>query len=270
MAPRTHIAVIGGGISGLSTAWYLAKAAPPTVTVTLLEATKRTGGWLHSDRVKDPIQDHHGGSLLLEYGPRSLRPQGASGLNTLELVKDLKLESRLEPILKTSPAAMNRFIYSRNKLHMLPNTLAGALSHPLILPKLPRASLDLIRGGSGREDESIQEFVTRRFGKAFSDDLISAMVHGIYAGDASKLSLRSTFGILYQLEKDFGSVILGMLMGGSGSAETAWDRILKEKILHDAPDLKDFIDKTSIYSFKDGIEELAKAMEHALIQTLVP
>lgn len=84
MSPRTHIAILGGGISGLSTAWYLSKAAPATVSITLIEAANRTGGWLHSDRVQDPRHDD--GSILLERGPRSLRPQGISGLNTLELV----------------------------------------------------------------------------------------------------------------------------------------------------------------------------------------
>ncbi|KAF9570834.1 hypothetical protein EC968_001375 [Mortierella alpina] len=262
MSPRTHIAVIGGGISGLSTAWYLARTAPPNVAITLLEGTRRVGGWLQSDREKDPR--HPGGSLLLERGPRSLRPQGISGLNTLEMVRALRLEPHLEPVPKTSSAAKNRFIFSHNKLHKLPSTLSGALTHPLIAPKLPRAGLDLFKGSTKQEDESIQDFVTRRFGKGFSDDLISAMVHGIYAGDVSKLSVRSTFGMLYHLEKDYGSVAVGLLMGG-GAVDTPWDLTLKERIVKSMPDLKDFIDRTSIYSFTDGLEELSKALEKDLI-----
>ncbi|KAF9280466.1 hypothetical protein BGZ68_007223 [Mortierella alpina] len=262
MSPRTHIAVIGGGISGLSTAWYLARTAPSNVSITLLEGSRRVGGWLQSDREKDPR--HPGGSLLLERGPRSLRPQGISGLNTLEMVRALRLEPHLEPVPKTSPAAKNRFIFSHNKLHKLPSTLSGALTHPLIAPKLPRAGLDLFKGSTKEDDESIQDFVTRRFGKGFSDDLISAMVHGIYAGDVSKLSVRSTFGMLYHLEKDYGSVAVGLLMGG-GAVDTPWDLTLKERITKSMPDLKDFIDKTSIYSFTDGLEELSKALENDLV-----
>ncbi|KAG9326651.1 hypothetical protein KVV02_006162 [Mortierella alpina] len=262
MSPRTHIAVIGGGISGLSTAWYLARTAPSNVSITLLEGTRRVGGWLQSDREKDPR--HPGGSLLLERGPRSLRPQGISGLNTLEMVRALRLEPHLEPVPKTSPAAKNRFIFSHNKLHKLPSTLSGALTHPLIAPKLPRAGLDLFKGSTKQDDESIQDFVTRRFGKGFSDDLISAMVHGIYAGDVSKLSVRSTFGMLYHLEKDYGSVAVGLLMGG-GAVDTPWDLTLKERIVKSMPDLKDFIDKTSIYSFTDGLEEISKALEKDLV-----
>ncbi|KAG0215044.1 hypothetical protein BGX33_001541 [Mortierella sp. NVP41] len=264
MAPRTHIAVLGGGISGLSTAWYLARTAPSNVSITLIEGAKRTGGWLQSDRVADP--QHPGGSVLLERGPRSLRPQGVSGLNTLEMVRKLNLESQLEPVSKTSPAAMNRYIYSHKTLHKLPSSIMGALTHPLLAAKIPRAGLDLVKGGSGQEDESIQDFVTRRFGKGFSDDLISAMVHGIYAGDVSKLSVRSTFGMLYHMEKDYGSIVLGLLMGGGGAVETPWDLTLKEKIVKEMPDLQEFVGKTSIYSFTDGLEELSRSLERDLVK----
>ncbi|KAF9187828.1 hypothetical protein BGZ51_001001 [Haplosporangium sp. Z 767] len=259
MSPRTHIAVLGGGISGLSTAWYLARTAPSNVSISLFEGGRRTGGWVHSDRVSDP--KHPGGSILLERGPRSLRPQGVSGLNTLEMVRTLSLEP--EPVPKTSPAAMNRFIFSKEKMHKLPSTLMGALTHPLLAAKLPRAGLDLVKGSCKGDDESIQDFVTRRFGKGFSDDLVSAMVHGIYAGDVSKLSIRSTLGMLYHLEKDYGSVALGLLMGG-GAMDTPWDLTLKERIIKSMPELKDFVDVTSIYSFKDGIEELTRALEEDL------
>ncbi|KAF9403527.1 hypothetical protein BGX21_003022 [Mortierella sp. AD011] len=261
MSPRTHIAVIGGGISGLSTAWYLARTAPPNVAITLLEGSKRTGGWLQSDRISDP--QNPGGSILLERGPRSLRPQGISGLNTLEMIKLLGLEPKLEPVLKTSPAAKNRFIYSREKLHMLPSSVTGALTHPLVAPKIPRAGLDLVKRASGEEDESVESFVSRRFGKGFSDDLVSAMVHGIYAGDVSKLSVRSTFGILYHLEKEYGSVVAGLLMGGD-AVETPWDATLKEKLLADTPEFNEFLKLTSIYSFTDGLEELSNALEKDL------
>lgn len=148
---------------------------------------------------------------------------------------------------------------------MLPSSITGALRHPLLAPKLPRAGLDLVVGGSGKEDESIQEFVTRRFGKGFSDDLISAMVHGIYAGDVSKLSVRSTLGMLYHLEKEYGSVVFGLLMGG-GAIETPWDLTLKERIAKHEPEIKDFVDKTSIYSFHEGLEALSKALEKQLIE----
>ncbi|KAF8952815.1 hypothetical protein BGZ46_003365 [Entomortierella lignicola] len=242
----------------------LTRSAPSNVAITLLEGSKRTGGWLQSDRISDP--ENPGGSILLERGPRSLRPQGISGLNTLEMIKLLGLEPKLEPVLKTSPAAKNRFIYSRKKLHMLPSSLTGALTHTLLAPKIPRASLDLIKSGSGEEDESIESFVSRRFGKGFSDDLISAVVHGIYAGDVSKLSVRSTFGTLYHLEKEYRSVVMGLMMGG-GTVETPWDIKLKEKLTANMPELNEFLKLTSIYSFTDGLEELSDKLEQDIIKS---
>lgn len=175
------------------------------------------------------------------------------------------MDSKIEPVSKTSPAAKNRYIYSHKTLHKLPSSIMGALTHPLLAAKIPRAGLDLVKRGSGQDDESIQDFVTRRFGKGFSDDLISAMVHGIYAGDVSKLSVRSTFGILYHMEKDYGSIVLGMLMGG-GAVETPWDLTLKEKIVKEMPNLQEFVDKTSIYSFPDGLEELSRSLEKDLVK----
>ncbi|KAF9168554.1 oxygen-dependent protoporphyrinogen oxidase [Actinomortierella ambigua] len=264
MPPSSHIAILGGGISGLSTAWYLTRASP-SVRVTLLEAANRTGGWISSSRQDDST---HGGSFLLEHGPRSLRPQGISGLNTLELVRELGLDGEVAPVPKTSPAAKNRFIYARNKLHMVPTSLAGLLTHPLVAPKIPRASLDLVLPQiTELEDESIESFVTRRFGRGISDDLVSAMVHGIYAGDAKKLSVRSTFGMLYHTEREYRSVIMGMLRGGGSVVETAWDQALKERILAKMPDLNDFVAKTSIYSFQNGMQALSDTLERKLIET---
>ncbi|KAF9972767.1 hypothetical protein BGZ73_004045 [Actinomortierella ambigua] len=150
---------------------------------------------------------------------------------------------------------------------MLPTSLAGLLTHPLVAPKIPRASLDLVLPrATDLEDESIEAFVTRRFGRGISDDLVSAMVHGIFAGDASKLSVRSTFGMLFHTEREYRSIVLGMIRGGS-VAETAWDQALKERILAKMPDLKDFVAKTSIYSFQDGMQTLSDALERQLLAT---
>jgi oxygen-dependent protoporphyrinogen oxidase len=75
-----NIAVLGGGITGLSTAYYLSKELP-TANITLYEAGDRLGGWLHSKHV-----DTGNGKVVFEQGPRSIRPHTPSGLVTLELV----------------------------------------------------------------------------------------------------------------------------------------------------------------------------------------
>ena len=78
-----HVVVIGGGITGLSAAFYLARKHP-TVQITLVEKSTRFGGWVRSERVE--VCDSHGNRarVLLEAGPRTIRPNAKS---ILELVR---------------------------------------------------------------------------------------------------------------------------------------------------------------------------------------
>lgn len=76
----TDIAVLGGGITGLASAYYLSKLLP-NAKITLFEASTRLGGWLHSKQV-----DVGNGKVVFEQGPRNLRPTNPNGLVTLDLV----------------------------------------------------------------------------------------------------------------------------------------------------------------------------------------
>jgi len=82
--PRArNIAVVGGGISGLATAFNLTKDIP-NAKITLFEKKERLGGWIDSEQVE--VDD---GSVLFEWGPRTLRPDMAgNGMATLQLVRD--------------------------------------------------------------------------------------------------------------------------------------------------------------------------------------
>ena len=87
-----HIAVLGGGITGLVTAFYLAKGLP-SAKVTLFNATKELGGWLQSGWV-----DVGTGKVLFEQGPRTLRPAPISGWVTLQLVGYILLPCTFPPV----------------------------------------------------------------------------------------------------------------------------------------------------------------------------
>ena len=105
--------VLGGGLGGLSAAYYLAKTAPKPA-ITLLESSARTGGWIKST----PQQN----GIVFEQGPRTLRISGDAGLNTLQLVEELNLGDKILPIVSSHPAAKNRLIYAHGRLNSMPNT----------------------------------------------------------------------------------------------------------------------------------------------------
>ncbi len=96
MAAPTHIAVLGGGLSGLSSAFHLSRRYP-AAHITLLERSSRLGGWVRSERVN--VRDGNGNQarVLLERGPRTLRPNGRA---VLELVRIMLHSPGLMTLLK--------------------------------------------------------------------------------------------------------------------------------------------------------------------------
>ena len=170
------VSILGGGISGLSAAYYLIKTGAPAVS--LFEKSSRFGGWIKTNKFDD--------GYIFESGPRTLRPKGIPGSNTLEMIDELGLESRIQPIKSNHDAAKNRMVFVNNKLCLLPSDLAGAFktSPPFSKPLIMAALHDLFTGKSktALEDESIYDFANRRFGKEIADYAISPMICGICAG----------------------------------------------------------------------------------------
>ena len=112
MLPSGTVAVLGGGISGLTAAYRLAQIQPTPKRIILLEASSRLGGWVHSSRNEDGV--------MYEHGPRTLRPTGAVGVTTLNLVDELQLRDKILHVPGGAPAATNRLVYIDGKLVNLP------------------------------------------------------------------------------------------------------------------------------------------------------
>lgn len=255
-ATTTTTAVLGGGLAGLSAAYYLSKAGSKNVTV--FEAARRLGGWIQTEQ-------HTQLGFRFEKGPRTIRPVGVRGANTLHMVQDLGLESNLVPVSKTHVAAKNRMIFAHDKLHLLPSSLSSLFRKlsPFSKPLISAALYDLQTGRSPTtlHDESIYDFAHRRFGEETAKYLVSSMICGICAGDARQISVKFLMDEVFRKEQQYGGVLKGVFYGwfeknnvpdtGAASAESSRlvQRAQKER--------------WSVYSFREGLEMLPKRLtEH--------
>lgn len=224
MAKR--IRVIGGGISGLATAYLLKTKGFDT---TLLESSPRVGGNIGSER-KD--------GYLIEHGPNSL----LRSPRLVDLIDALDLRSE---VLAASPAAKKRYVLIDDKLRALPTSVPrfAAGSFFSVRAKLRLLGEPFIRKSS-RRDESVAAFFERRFGREVVDKAVDPFISGIYAGDPGRLSIEQAFPAIAGHEREFGSVLVGAL------------RSKREK------DATDFRPRS--FTFRDGIGTLTDRLRQRL------
>ncbi|RLL45028.1 protoporphyrinogen oxidase [Oceanobacillus piezotolerans] len=203
---RKNIVVVGGGMSGLSAAYYLQKKINKQglpYKVTLIEAGEKLGG-----RIKTLKKDGY----TIELGPDSLLSRKPS---IVELVDELGLN---DEIIRNKTG--QSYILQNNKLHPMPKgTFMGVPKEvgPLLTSKLVsvkgriRALCDyILPKAKPKEDVSIGEFMRRRFGNEVVDSQISPMLSGIHSGDIDEMSLMATYPNFYHLEQKYGSVMKGL------------------------------------------------------------
>ena len=208
------VAIIGGGITGLTAAFYLQRRGVP---VTLFEASPRTGGVIHSLR-KDGFLAESGPNTILETSPKIAQLVHDAGLNSRKLAPD--------------PHAEARFVVRYGRPIEMPGKPLGFFTTKLFSlgAKLAVVREPFIKPRRDGVEESIGQFVVRRFNQEFLDHAIDALVAGIYAGDPNKLSLPHAFPKLKALEDNYGSMIKGQIFGARDrkkSGEVAKDRAPK-------------------------------------------
>lgn len=181
----------------------------------------------------------------------------------------LDLSPSLLTVPLSAPAARNRFLHlpGSHGIHRIPSSpldVATSLWAPnahlgrTLLSALLQEPLKRRNRPLGIDDESVNDFITRRFGAEFARVFGSALVHGIYAADSRKLSLRATFPFLWDAEeRGRGSVLLGSLRAPTRSQPD-------EDTSYDLGDLRDKMRDVSVYTFQNGMATLVNALVNYL------
>lgn len=204
--------IVGGGIAGLSAAYYLQKQLPMGHKISVLEASSYWGGKLITERVNDIVPDE---AFIVEGGPDtfvSTKPWGT------RLCQELGIADRL---VGSNPNTKKTYILKNGELMELPGGLTmmiptefGAMlrTRLLSLPAKMRMGMDFFLPPAKKNgDETMAEFVTRRLGRSAYDNLIEPLMSGIYAGDGEQLSLQATLPYLRDLELKYGGLVKGAL-----------------------------------------------------------
>ncbi|KAH6882038.1 hypothetical protein BKA58DRAFT_328417 [Alternaria rosae] len=271
-----RIAILGGGIAGLTSAHFIAKEFPQSKVV-VFEAGKDKGGWIKSRRVDVVDAEGKKGNVLFELGPRTLR----NATVTAGLIQELGLVDDITYTRRSEPGAKNRFIYYPDQLNRLPSAqpsfadffalwrtgilrgVLGAITEPM-KPKRP----------DSLSDETIGSWLARRVDKRIADNLVSAVFHGIYAGDINQLSAKTLMSTAWELEARFGNAIGGwfrmqnedprpqpVTLVHPHDREVA--KAMNEEIdldLEFAKNLKD----SAMFTFRNGLQQMVRALVDAV------
>ena len=251
-----RVAIVGGGVSGLTVAYRLEQANENSpgdreqLEIDLFESSERLGGKIHSVRVDE---------MLMEMGAESFLSRKQAGV---ELCKELGL---LETMRGTRPENKKTFVWQDGKMHRLPSGLTGFVpgnikslfsTSLLSLSGKLRVAADLfIPASRSTEDESLESFITRRLGRQAYRRLIQPLLCGIYAGDGNQLSVQATYPELRGLEKKFGSVIRGLRKRQQAQKKSATNQQTEP--------LPPFV------TFKGGMSELIEALQSKLQRTRI-
>jgi len=193
MIPR-RIAVLGGGVTGLAAAYRLTRLGHE---VRLFERSGQVGGALATER---------DGGWLVEKGPNSLQdtPIVAS------LVRELGLKAEC---IIADPAVKNRYVVRGGQLQAIPLSPSAMIFSRLfsVRTKLRLLTECFTRPPVRPSDVSAADFVRDHFGTEVLDYVFQPLISGIYAGDPSRLSAREAFPRWWDLERTYGSLVMGQL-----------------------------------------------------------
>lgn len=224
---QPRIAIIGGGITGLTVAYYLNKNG---LDVTVFEQNDRPGGVIHS---------FNRDGFVYEYGPNT---GTLSNIETVRLLLD-ELAGDVE-IQVPDERAKKRLIWKSGRWHALPTGPVGGLLTPLFTWKDKiRLLAEPFRKPGTDPMESVAGMVIRRMGRSYLDYAVDPFISGIYAGDPDYLVTRYALPKLYALEQEYGSFIGGAMKKAKIPKTDDERRVTKE-----------------IFSARGGLEAIIRAL----------
>jgi len=243
--PRT-VVIVGGGISGLTTAFSLQEKATKAglpIRCTILESDRSWGGKIVTHRV---------GEIVTEAGPDSFLSQKQAGL---DLCVKLGLADQL---INTNETSKKACVLYKGRLHDLPEGLLSFVpkqlgsffrSGLLTWTGLARMGLEIaVPPGPSTGDESLAAFLRRRFGVQAFERVLEPLMAGIYAGDAEHMSLRAAFPRFFELEQQYGSIVRGMMAAKKAASQLS---TVQPK-------------RTMFVSLKNGLSDLVTALTNRL------
>lgn len=221
------IGIIGAGISGLTLAYELEKKG---IDYHIWEAADRAGGYIGSRWETGPDGQHY----LRELGPNSL-------LGDSDLLLWLDELGLTPDIVFSNPVSKARYIFRDGQYRKLPSGPPSLLFGGFFSWS---TKLAIFRERNNKtvspEGETLAQFFRRRFSREIVDYALAPFVAGIYAGDPEALLVSETFPILLQYEKEYGSVIRGLIKNQSGSG------------------------RRQSFSFRDGMQALTNKLAASL------
>ena len=252
------LVVIGGGVSGLATAFRIHERFAlhkRPLELSVLEAADRAGG-----KIRTELREGY----RIEWGPNGFLDGKP---DTLELCRDLGIEGALLP---SSEAARKRYVFSCGELHQVPESPVSFFRSPLLtlggrLRVLKEAWAPKTPPGL---DTSIAEFGRRRLGREAAEKLLDPMVSGIFAGDPAVMSLASCFPRIAEMEREHGSLLRAMAalqrarrrVSRNAESKGSDEPLGTEETKGGGPAGP----AGNLTSFENGMEQLVRALEQRL------
>ena len=224
------VIIIGAGIAGLSAGFELHKN---NIDFQILETSNRVGGSIETLKTDD---------CLIETGPHTF---SSLSLETLELIKDLGIEDQL---IEANSSAKKRYIYLNNKLISLPHGPIEFFKSEILSKEGKKTLFEELFIPKESNEEPVEDFISRRFGREVLKNIIQPYLNGVYAGDVKKLSASAVFPKLKELENNHSSILRGIIF---------------------SKQFKKLFKKLTLYSFIDGLETLSNEIYERLKNKIV-